>query len=91
MAVALLTGATQEEVKKGIESYKGVDRRFDFQIKSPNLVFLNDYAHHPAEVKQSIASIRQLYPERKITGVFQPHLYSRTQSFYREFAKSYLF
>ncbi len=88
MAVALLTGATQEEVKKGIESYKGVDRRFDFQIKSPNLVFLNDYAHHPAEVKQSIASIRQLYPERKITGVFQPHLYSRTQSFYREFAKS---
>ena len=88
MAVALLTGATQEEVKKGIESYKGVDRRFDFQIKSPNLVFLNDYAHHPAEVKQSIASIRQLYPEKKITGVFQPHLYSRTQSFYREFAKS---
>lgn len=88
MAVALLTGATQEEVKKGIKSYKGVDRRFDFQIKTPNLVFLNDYAHHPAEVKQSIASIRQLYPERKITGVFQPHLYSRTQSFYREFAKS---
>lgn len=88
MTVALLTGATQEEVKKGIKSYKGVDRRFDFQIKTPNLVFLNDYAHHPAEVKQSIASIRQLYPERKITGVFQPHLYSRTQSFYREFAKS---
>ncbi len=88
MAIAMLIGVNAEEIKKGIKSYKGVDRRFDFQIKTPNLIFLNDYAHHPAEVKQSILSIKQLYPTKKITGVFQPHLYSRTQSFYKEFAES---
>ncbi|NMA73931.1 MAG: UDP-N-acetylmuramate--L-alanine ligase [Bacteroidales bacterium] len=88
MAVAMLIGVSIEEIKEGIKSYRGVDRRFDFQIKTPNLVFLNDYAHHPAEVKQSILSVKQLYPTKKITGVFQPHLYSRTNSFYKEFAES---
>lgn len=88
MTVAMLIGVSLEEIKQGIESYQGVDRRFDFQIKTPNLVFLNDYAHHPAEVRQSISSIKQLYPNKKITGIFQPHLYSRTQSFYKEFAES---
>ncbi len=88
MAVAMLIGVSIEEIKEGIKSYRGVDRRFDFQIKTPNLVFLNDYAHHPAEVRQSILSIKQLYPTKKITGVFQPHLYSRTSNFYKEFAES---
>lgn len=88
MAISLLIGVTEEEVKEGIKSYQGVDRRFDFQIKTPELVFLNDYAHHPAEVKQSISSIKELYPNKKITGIFQPHLFSRTQSFYKEFAQS---
>ena len=88
MAISLLIGVTEEEVKEGIKSYQGVDRRFDFQIKTPKLVFLNDYAHHPAEVKQSISSIKELYPNKKITGIFQPHLFSRTQSFYKEFAQS---
>lgn len=88
MAISLIIGLSEEEVREGIKSYQGVDRRFDFQIKTPKLVFLNDYAHHPAEVKQSISSIRELYPNKKITGIFQPHLYSRTQSFYKDFAKS---
>ncbi len=88
MAISLLVGATEEEVRAGIKSYQGVDRRFDFQIKTPKLVFLNDYAHHPAEVRQSISSIKELYPDKKITGIFQPHLFSRTQNFYKEFAQS---
>lgn len=88
MALALLSGATEEEVKQGMESFKGVDRRFDFKIKTDRLVFLSDYAHHPSEVKQSIHSLRELYEGRKITVVFQPHLYSRTNDFYKEFAQS---
>ncbi|NDV57328.1 UDP-N-acetylmuramate--L-alanine ligase [Bacteroides sp. 519] len=88
MAVALLSGATPEEVKRGMETFKGVDRRFDFKIKSDKLVFLSDYAHHPSEITQSICSLRELYAGRKITVVFQPHLYSRTNDFYKEFADS---
>ncbi len=88
MAIALLSGATPEEVKRGMESFRGVDRRFDFKIKTNELVFLSDYAHHPSEITQSIRSLRELYNGRKITVVFQPHLYSRTNDFYKEFADS---
>lgn len=88
MALAHLSGATDEEIKKGMESFRGVDRRFDFKIKTEKLVFLSDYAHHPSEIKQSILSLRELYAGRKITVVFQPHLYSRTNDFYKEFANS---
>lgn len=88
MALAHLNGATDEEIKRGMESFRGVDRRFDFKIKTNNLVFLSDYAHHPSEIQQSISSMRELYNEKKITVVFQPHLYSRTNDFYIEFAKS---
>jgi UDP-N-acetylmuramate--alanine ligase len=69
-------------------SFCGVDRRFDFKIKNDRTVFLNDYAHHPFEIRQSLLSIRELYVGKKITAVFQPHLYTRTRDFYKEFASS---
>lgn len=88
MALAQVAGADAQEIKDAMLSFRGVDRRFDFKIKNERVVFLSDYAHHPAEIKQSITSIRTLYPSRKITAVFQPHLYTRTRDFYREFAES---
>lgn len=88
MALAHLNGATDEEIKAGMESFRGVDRRFDFKIKNDRTVFLSDYAHHPSEIRQSVLSMRELYQDRKITAVFQPHLYSRTRDFYRDFADS---
>lgn len=86
MAMAQLSGCTAEELQYGMKTFKGVDRRFDFHIKNDRHVLLSDYAHHPKEIEQSALSIRQLYPERKITALFQPHLYTRTRDFYREFA-----
>ena len=88
MALAHLCGATDEEIREGMRSFRGVERRFDFKLKSDKAVLLSDYAHHPAEVAQSIRSIKELYQGRKITVLFQPHLYSRTHDFYREFAAS---
>ena len=88
MALAHLNGATDEEIKRGMASFRGVDRRFDFKIKNDKVVFLNDYAHHPAEIAQSVKSIRDLYQDKKITAIFQPHLYTRTRDFYKEFADS---
>ena len=88
MALAQISGVTDEEIKKAMPTFGGVDRRFDFKIKEENLVFLSDYAHHPAEIKQSISSIKALYPEKKVTVAFQPHLYTRTRDFYKEFAAS---
>ena len=93
MAMAQLAGCTAEELRCGIKTYGGVDRRFDFKIKTPNLVFLSDYAHHPKEIYQSARSIRELYKDRRelykdrhITAIFQPHLYTRTRDFYQDFA-----
>ena len=86
MAMAQLAGCTADELRIGMLTYAGVERRFDFKIKTPGLVFLSDYAHHPKEIMQSALSIRQLYAGRKITAIFQPHLYTRTRDFYREFA-----
>jgi UDP-N-acetylmuramate--alanine ligase len=71
-----------------MKTYGGVDRRFDFKIKNNKLVFLSDYAHHPKEIYQSAKSIRELYKDRKITAIFQPHLYTRTRDFYKDFANS---
>lgn len=88
MALAQIAGLTAEEIKQGMESFRGVDRRFDFKIKTDKMAFLSDYAHHPAEIHQSVKSIRELYQDKKITAIFQPHLYSRTQDFYKEFADS---
>ena len=88
MALAQLSGVNNEEIKKGMASFRGVDRRFDFKIKTDNMVYLSDYAHHPEEIKQSILSMRALYGDKKLTGVFQPHFYTRTRDFYQEFADS---
>ena len=86
MAMAQLAGCTAEELRYGMKTYRGVDRRFDFKLKDQRHVFLSDYAHHPKEILASARSIRQLYQHRKITAIFQPHLYTRTRDFYREFA-----
>ena len=86
MAMAQLAGCTADDLRYGMKTYGGVDRRFDFKIKTDNLVFLSDYAHHPKEIYQSAKSIRELYKDRKITAIFQPHLYTRTRDFYKEFA-----
>lgn len=88
MAVAQLIGMSAEEIRLAMNSFSGVDRRFDFKYKNGNRAFLCDYAHHPSEIRQCALSIRQLYATSRITAIFQPHLYSRTGDFYREFADS---
>ncbi|UKK48795.1 UDP-N-acetylmuramate--L-alanine ligase [Prevotella sp. E9-3] len=86
MAMAQLAGCNADELRYGMKTFGGVDRRFDFKIKSDKLVFLSDYAHHPKEIYQSAKSIRELYKDRHITAIFQPHLYTRTRDFYLDFA-----
>ncbi len=88
MAMAQLNGCTAEELRYGMETYRGVDRRFDFKIRNDKHVFLSDYAHHPKEILQSAKSLKELYGNRKITVIFQPHLYTRTRDFYQDFADS---
>ena len=88
MAMAQLAGCTAQELRYGMKTYGGVDRRFDFKIKTDRLVFLSDYAHHPKEIYQSARSIRELYKNRHITAIFQPHLYTRTRDFYKDFASA---
>lgn len=88
MALAQIGGATNDEIREAMPGFRGVDRRFDFKLKTDHIVFLSDYAHHPEEIKQSVQSVRMLYPDRKLTVVFQPHLYTRTRDFYKEFAES---
>ncbi|MBL1231634.1 MAG: UDP-N-acetylmuramate--L-alanine ligase [Flavobacteriales bacterium] len=86
--VADLLKIDRERIKAALKSYKGVKRRFEFHIKTNDLVYIDDYAHHPTELTFAISSIKELYPNKKITGVFQPHLYSRTRDFADEFAES---
>lgn len=88
MAMAQLNGCTAEELRYGMSTYKGVDRRFDFKVNNERHVFLSDYAHHPKEIYQSAKSLRELYHDRHVTAIFQPHLYSRTRDFYKEFAEA---
>ena len=88
MALAQLAGATDEELREGMHSFRGVDRRFDFKLKTENIVFLSDYGHHPKEIEQSVKSIRELYADKKIAAIFQPHLYTRTRDFYQDFANA---
>jgi UDP-N-acetylmuramate--alanine ligase len=87
-ALAFLAGASADEIKSGLENYQGVLRRFDVKFKSEKQIYIDDYAHHPAELKAVISSVKALYPNRKVTGIFQPHLYSRTRDFAGEFAAS---
>ena len=88
MALAWLNGVSEDEIRQGMKTFSGVDRRFDFKLKTEHMVFLSDYAHHPNEIEQSVKSIRELYADKRIAAIFQPHLYTRTRDFYREFAQS---
>lgn len=88
ISIALLTGVKSDEIRNAIFSFKGVNRRFDIRIKSDSITYIDDYAHHPEELKACISSVRSLYVGKKITGIFQPHLYSRTRDFSDEFARS---
>lgn len=88
IAVSLYIGLEEASIRSAIESFLGIERRFQFQIKQENLIYIDDYAHHPEEVKSVILSVRQLYPGKKITVIFQPHLFSRTKDFASEFATS---
>lgn len=88
MAVARLVGVTDDEIRCGMASFSGVVRRFDFKLKTDRIVLLSDYAHHPAEIARCAQSLRQLYSDKKLTAVFQPHLYTRTRDFYKDFASS---
>lgn len=88
MALAWLNGVTEDEIREGMKTFRGVDRRFDFKVKNDRVVYLSDYAHHPNEIEQSVKSIRDIYQDKKIAAIFQPHLYTRTRDFYHEFAKS---
>ena len=88
MALAQLNGCTADELRNGMKTYKGVERRFDFKLRNNKHVVLSDYAHHPKEIIQSAKSLKEIYPKRKITVIFQPHLYSRTKDFYKDFAEA---
>lgn len=87
-AVASREGVSDEAIRKALASFRGVRRRFDYQVKTKNLVYIDDYAHHPEELRACISSVKQLYPGKKVTGIFQPHLFSRTRDFADGFAES---
>jgi UDP-N-acetylmuramate--alanine ligase len=87
-AIAQLAGLAAADIKKGLKTFKGVKRRFDYQLKTSRLVYIDDYAHHPEELRACISSVKEMYPGKKIVGVFQPHLYTRTRDFADGFAKS---
>ena len=88
MALAQIAGLTAVEIRKGMKTFSGVDRRFDFHVRKADKAYLSDYAHHPEEIRASIQSIREVYPGKRIVGIFQPHLYTRTRDFYHEFAEA---
>lgn len=89
-AIAIVLGhkLSEEQIRKGLASFKGVKRRFEIHLNEPNHVFIDDYAHHPEEIKSCLSSVRSMFPGRKLTVVFQPHLYSRTQDFAKGFSES---
>ena len=88
ISVTKYFGADDDSIREGMSSYKGVKRRFEYIIKSENLVYIDDYAHHPVEIESLLKSVRALYPKKRITAVFQPHLFSRTRDFAPEFSES---
>ena len=88
IAAVSLAGADMEKIKAGMASFEGVQRRFDYRIRTDEMVYIDDYAHHPEELRYTIESLRNLYPDRQITGIFQPHLFTRTRDFADEFAQS---
>ena len=88
IAMAYLNGAHQDEIYNAVPKFKGIERRFDYQIHRKDFVYIDDYAHHPEELKAAIISVKELFEDKKVTGIFQPHLYSRTRDFADEFAQS---
>ena len=86
-AVALKCGIDQYQLRHGLKSFSGVRRRFDYRIREKELVYIDDYAHHPQEIASTIESVRYLYPNKRLVGIFQPHLYSRTRDFADQFAE----
>ncbi|MFB6319771.1 UDP-N-acetylmuramate--L-alanine ligase [Saccharicrinis sp. FJH54] len=88
LAIGTLLGCTDAELRAGISSFKGNRRRFEYHYKTSRKIYIDDYAHHPKEIKATLASLKELYPDKRITGIFQPHLYSRTKDFAVEFAES---
>jgi UDP-N-acetylmuramate--alanine ligase len=88
VVAALLAGADATKIPAALASFQGVKRRFETIVKTPQTVFVDDYAHHPTELVAAIAAARMMYPNRTITGVFQPHLFSRTRDFANAFAKA---
>jgi UDP-N-acetylmuramate--alanine ligase len=88
IAIARKVGVSDEQIKKALSTYSGVRRRFDYQVRNDKFVYIDDYAHHPEELRACIASVKELYPGKKVTGIFQPHLFTRTRDFAEGFAKS---
>lgn len=88
VAASITAGATHEEIKKALSGFLGVKRRFETLLKNEKIVYIDDYAHHPEELKACILSVRNIYKDKKITGIFQPHLYTRTRDFAEGFAES---
>ena len=87
MSVAWLNGVKAEQLRERLASFKGVQRRFNIHVNTPKVAYIDDYAHHPEEMATAIDSIRKLFPERKLIGVFQPHLYTRTRDFAKDFTR----
>jgi UDP-N-acetylmuramate--alanine ligase len=87
-AMAALLHLDHDQIRLSLHSFSGIQRRFDYQVKSGKIIYIDDYAHHPKEIEATLKSVRELYPDRKITGVFQPHLYTRTRDFAKGFAES---
>ncbi|UII29236.1 UDP-N-acetylmuramate--L-alanine ligase [Fulvivirga maritima] len=88
IAIGLELGLSEEDIRKGVESYRGVKRRFEYVLRSEQIVFVDDYAHHPVEITAFLSSLKALYPDRKVTAIFQPHLFTRTRDFAVEFSES---
>lgn len=88
IATAMLAGVTDKEIKKALPEFSGIIRRFDYQIDTKETIYIDDYAHHPEEINGFVNSVKHIYPDKKILGIFQPHLYSRTKDFAGEFANS---
>lgn len=86
--IALRLGVTPSSLREGLNSFRGVSRRFETRIRDKGIVYIDDYAHHPKELDACIASVREMYPGRRVTGIFQPHLYSRTRDLAADFAQS---
>lgn len=87
IALCQFLGLSEDEIRNGLKTFKGVKRRFEYKIRKKDLIYIDDYAHHPTEIKALVSSVRLLYPDKKITGVFQPHLFSRTRDFFEGFVK----